>query len=83
MLSGAKWIYEDLKRHKILDEAMESQEYAGFKLRIIGHSLGAGIAAILGLMLRKKFPMLRSLCFSPPGCVFSERIAEESKDYTW
>ena len=69
-----------IHRNKILDDAI-SHEFSGFKLRIIGHSLGAGIAAMLGLMLRQKFPTLRCLCFSPPGCVFSQRTARESKDY--
>jgi len=79
MLAGAKWIYDDLKRHKILDKAMEANP--DFGLRIIGHSLGAGVAAMLGRVLRKQFPNLYCLCFSPPGCVFSERTAKESKDY--
>lgn len=25
----------------------------------------------------------RCLCFSPPGCVFTKRTAEESKEYVW
>ncbi|EED94359.1 predicted protein [Thalassiosira pseudonana CCMP1335] len=81
ILAGAKWVYEDLERHGILDNAMKSQEYAGFKLRIIGHSLGAGIAAMLSLMLRQTFPLLRCLAFSPPGCVFSEKTAEDTKEF--
>ncbi len=43
MLSGAQNIYEDLMRHKILDKAME--EHPDYGLRIVGHSLGAGVAA--------------------------------------
>ncbi len=46
-------------------------KYADYKLRIVGHSLGGGIAAILSLLLRKQFPDLRCLSFSPPGCTFS------------
>lgn len=79
ILAGACWIHDDLKRHKILDKAM--QAHPDFGLRIIGHSLGAGIAAMLGRILRLEYPKLHCLCFSPPGCVFSERTAEESKDY--
>lgn len=69
-------------RHKILDNAISS-DYSGYHLRIIGHSLGAGIASMLGLMLRRKYPSLMCLCFSPPGCVFTPRTAEESKSYVW
>jgi sn1-specific diacylglycerol lipase len=79
ILAGACWIHDDLKRHRILDEAMEAHQDYG--LRIIGHSLGAGVAAMLGRMLKQQYPKLYCLCFSPPGCVFSERTAQESKDY--
>ena len=79
MLAGAKSIYDDLKRHKILDEAMEAHSEYG--LRIVGHSLGAGVAAVLGRMMKQQYPNLYCLSFSPPGCVFSERTALECKDY--
>ena len=79
MLAGAKWIYDDLTKHGILDKAMKA--HPDFGLRIIGHSLGAGVAAVLGLMLKQQYPSLYCLCFSPPGCVFSERTARESKKY--
>lgn len=79
ILAGACWILKDLKRQKILDGAMEAHRDYG--LRIIGHSLGAGVAAMLGRMLKQQYPKLFCLCFSPPGCVFSERTAQESKDY--
>lgn len=78
-LAGACWIYNDLKQNGILDKAMEA--HSDFGLRIIGHSLGAGVAAMLGRMLLQQYPNLYCLCFSPPGCVFSERTANESKDY--
>eukprot|EP00804_Cyclotella_cryptica_P012618 CCRYP_020789-RA/>CCRYP_020789-RA protein AED:0.21 eAED:0.20 QI:0/0/0/1/0/0.1/10/0/507 len=97
ILTGACWIYDDLERrvfyhryslsglilllmHKILDNAIHN-EFPDFKLSVIGHSLGAGIAAMLGLMLRQKYPELMCLCFSPPGCVFSQKLAKESKNY--
>jgi sn1-specific diacylglycerol lipase len=79
ILAGACWIHDDLMRHRILDDAMKS--HPDFGLRIIGHSLGAGVAAMLGRILKQQYPKLFCLCFSPPGCVFSERTAEESKDY--
>lgn len=54
---------------------------AGYRLRVVGHSLGAGCAAILSIMLRSKFPDVKGLCFSPPGCVLSRQFAESSKDF--
>lgn len=40
------------------------QEY---KLVITGHSLGAGAAAVLAVLLRNSFPTLQCYAFSPPG----------------
>lgn len=41
-----------------------AQEY---KLVITGHSLGAGTASVLAILLRNSFPSLRCYAFSPPG----------------
>ena len=57
-------------------------EYSGYRLRIVGHSLGAACAAILGLFLRSRYANLRCLAFSPPGCVFSEGLTEECSKWT-
>jgi len=40
------------------------QEY---KLVITGHSLGAGTASLLAILLRNSFPTLQCYAFSPPG----------------
>lgn len=40
------------------------QEY---KLVITGHSLGAGTASLLAILLRNSFPTLQCYSFSPPG----------------
>jgi sn1-specific diacylglycerol lipase len=52
-------------------------ELKEYKLLITGHSLGAGCAAVLSLLLRSEYPSLRCLAFSVPGCVFSEGLAEQ------
>jgi len=81
MLEAAKYVCDDMEARKVLRNAFE--DHPEFNLRIIGHSLGAGVAAVLGLMMRKQYPLLRCLCFSPPGCVFTPRIAEISKEFAW
>ncbi|KAB5557541.1 hypothetical protein DKX38_008450 [Salix brachista] len=60
----------------------------GFRLRLVGHSLGAAIASLLAIMLRKKSP--KELGFSPhivtavgyasPPCV-SKELAESCSDF--
>ena len=39
----------------------------GYKLLIIGHSLGAGVAALIAFLLREQYPQLYCYSFSPPG----------------
>ena len=80
MLASTEWLYRDMKRHGKLNKILA--EYEGYKLRIVGHSLGAGIAAILSVLLRPKYPDLRCLAFSPPGCVMSENLADDISTFT-
>jgi sn1-specific diacylglycerol lipase len=80
MLHCAVYLYKELERHKILDRLLlgESLKLPTYSLVITGHSLGAGCAAILSIMLRNKFPSLRCFCFAPPGCVVSFTSALDS-----
>ena len=40
-----------------------------YRLVIVGHSLGAGAAAILAIILKPKYPKLQCFAYAPPGCV--------------
>lgn len=51
----------------------------GYNLKVVGHSLGAGVASILSLMLQDAFPGLTCLAYSPPGCVFDFELACRSE----
>lgn len=52
-----------------------------FRLVIVGHSLGAGIAAILAMLMRKYYPNLRCYTYGTPGSVVDRRTAHEMKEY--
>ncbi|KAK8650739.1 hypothetical protein V6N13_140366 [Hibiscus sabdariffa] len=64
------------------------EKYEGFRLRLVGHSLGAATASLLAIMLRKKSK--KDLGFSPdivsavgyatPPCV-SKELAETCSDF--
>ena len=43
------------------------QDCRGYQLILTGHSLGAGAATLLAMLLRPQFPGLRCYAFSPPG----------------
>lgn len=64
----------DLQRHGWLERLLE-RDYPDYDLRLIGHSLGAGVCTLLGYVLRSKYPSLRVFGFSPPGCTMTWNIA--------
>ena len=80
VLNIADYICQNLDQHGVLGKLFAG-ECSGYTLRIVGHSLGAGVAAVLSTFLRPRYPSLRCLAFSPPGCVFSRRLADECKNY--
>lgn len=64
--------------HLLLGDAPRFPQY---KLVCTGHSLGAGVAAMLSILLEPALLArtieLRCMCFSPPGCVLTKQLAEK------
>lgn len=63
-----------------------SAECAGFALVLTGHSLGAGVAAVLALLIRTAWRGngvdVRCVAFAPPGGTLSKGVAEACRSYT-
>ncbi|XP_071763907.1 diacylglycerol lipase-beta [Centroberyx gerrardi] len=79
MSQAAGYIYKKLVNDGILNQAFSiAPEY---KLVITGHSLGAGTASLLAILLRNSFPTLQCYSFSPPGGLMSKALADYSKDF--
>ncbi|XP_023278447.1 sn1-specific diacylglycerol lipase beta [Seriola lalandi dorsalis] len=79
MSQAAGYIYKKLVNDGILNQAFSvAPEY---KLVITGHSLGAGTASLLAILLRNSFPTLQCYAFSPPGGLLSKALADYSKDF--
>lgn len=55
-----------------------SQDY---HLVLCGHSLGAGAAAILGILMRDQYPSLKAYLYSPPGGLLSLPVVEYTKQF--
>ena len=64
-----------LKKHatKLLEVVDEerfrdlSSQTQGFKLVVVGHSLGAGVASVLTVLLHNKFNNIQGIAYSCPG----------------
>uniref|UniRef100_A0A7R9ZAK0 sn-1-specific diacylglycerol lipase n=1 Tax=Pseudictyota dubia TaxID=2749911 RepID=A0A7R9ZAK0_9STRA len=83
VITRCRWLYDDLERHGILDELLlgEKPRCPNHRLVITGHSLGAGCASVLSLMLRQRFPALQCYAFCPPGGLLTKRLAEVCEDF--
>jgi sn1-specific diacylglycerol lipase len=77
VVACAQNVYADLERHGLLDELLlgENAPYPGYTLRFVGHSLGAATSTLLSYMLRAKFPSVRCINYSPPGCTLTWSMA--------
>ncbi|KAG8433079.1 hypothetical protein GDO86_017384 [Hymenochirus boettgeri] len=76
---AASYVYKKLINDGILNQAFTTAPE--YKLVIVGHSLGAGAAAVLAVMLRNSFPTLICYAFSPPGGLLSKDLADHSKNF--
>ena len=70
MADAASYIYKKLKEDHLLTKAFNwdpDRGTADFDIVCVGHSLGAGTATILAIMLKQEFPNTKCYAFSPPG----------------
>ncbi|XP_025097002.1 sn1-specific diacylglycerol lipase alpha-like isoform X4 [Pomacea canaliculata] len=84
MVQAALYIKKKLIDDKILEMAWERDEgrdVAKYDLVCVGHSLGAGTAAILAILLKNEYPTLHCYAFSPPGGLLTLPCVEETKSY--
>lgn len=65
MAAGATYVLRRLKESGILEKAFNT--YSDYGLVLTGHSLGAGVAALLALKIRPTYPDLKVYAFSTPG----------------
>ena len=79
ILNTAENIYKTIKEGFLLEKAFEFNR--NYQLVIVGHSLGAGIAAILGLKFLKEYPNLKCICYSPPGGLMTQNLIEATKSF--
>uniref|UniRef100_A0ACD6A0D3 Uncharacterized protein n=1 Tax=Avena sativa TaxID=4498 RepID=A0ACD6A0D3_AVESA len=78
MVAAARWVAD--QAIPCLSRAVEL--FPDYRIKIIGHSMGAAIAAILTCILREKKKLSSSSCiaFGPAACMTWD-LAESSKDF--
>ncbi|KQJ87433.2 sn1-specific diacylglycerol lipase alpha isoform X2 [Brachypodium distachyon] len=78
MVAAARWIAD--QAIPCLSRAVE--QFPDYRIKIIGHSMGAGIAALLTYILRENKKLSSSSCiaFGPAACMTWD-LAESGKDF--
>ncbi|XP_059479899.1 diacylglycerol lipase-alpha isoform X2 [Neocloeon triangulifer] len=85
MVQAAAYIRDKINEEGILARAFSRDPSKGtheFDLVLVGHSLGAGTAAILAILLRQEHPGLRCYAYSPPGGLLSMPAVQYSQEFT-
>ncbi|XP_018570256.1 sn1-specific diacylglycerol lipase alpha isoform X2 [Anoplophora glabripennis] len=85
MVQAAQYILEKIDEERLVERARDHKPDRGttdFEIVIVGHSLGAGTASILGILMRQRYPTLQCFCYSPPGGLLSAPAVEYTKEFT-
>lgn len=70
MVQAAVYIKNKLEEENLIQRALNhntGRDTHNFGLVLLGHSLGAGTAAILAILLKPQYPSLVCFSYSPPG----------------
>lgn len=84
MVQAAEYIRRKLIDEAILIQAFNYSPEKGtqlYDLVLVGHSLGAGTAAILAILLKQEYPNLVCYAYSPPGGLLSMPAVEYTKTF--
>lgn len=79
MVQAARYVYGRLVNDGILVGALGI--VPEYRVVVTGHSLGAGTAAILALLLKPSYPSLRCYAFSPPGGLLSKALSKHAQQF--
>ncbi|CAG2189019.1 DAGL [Mytilus edulis] len=84
MVHAAVYIKKKIKEDMVLSQAFGKCSEIGaerYDLVLVGHSLGAGAAVILAILLQQEYPGLHCYAYSPPGGLLSETCVEQTKSF--
>ncbi|KAF2349357.1 Reverse transcriptase domain, partial [Trinorchestia longiramus] len=84
MVQAAVYIRTKLREELLLEKAFARDPDRGtnrYDLVLVGHSLGAGTAAILAILLKQHYSNLSCFAYSPPGGLLSKPVLEFTKEF--
>ncbi|XP_052809041.1 diacylglycerol lipase-alpha-like isoform X2 [Mya arenaria] len=84
MVQAAIYIKKKLKEDMILNKAFQKakeQSSEKYELVLVGHSLGAGAAAILAILLQQEYQDVQCYAYSPPGGLLSYECMQATKSF--
>ncbi|XP_046741957.1 diacylglycerol lipase-alpha isoform X5 [Diprion similis] len=84
MVQAAEYIRKKLREEGIIARALAKDPARGthqFGLTLVGHSLGAGTAAILAILLRQEYQDLLCFSFAPPGGLLSMPAQQYTQEF--
>ncbi|XP_037041693.1 diacylglycerol lipase-beta-like isoform X1 [Bradysia coprophila] len=81
MIAGAEQLIKRLQEGHILERAFHT--YPEYTLVLCGHSLGAGVAILLGAKFRPKYSDLRVYAYATPAGLISREAARYTESFAF
>ncbi|XP_063714247.1 uncharacterized protein LOC134842030 isoform X3 [Symsagittifera roscoffensis] len=83
MLAAANFVYTKIQRIGCFDYCYE--KWPDYKLVVVGHSLGAGVAGLLAFILRSRDYLKKRevtcYTYAPPGILLSKEASDHSRSF--